>query len=103
MSVCGTSFCFRLLLKDMESWGLQVRWLIWLLAMLGISYQYMFHERYVFNTKCHYINATLQANYCNTWMRLMYRDRSTHCSTIEENNVTSISITITKDIRKPKY
>ncbi|XP_014769256.1 monocyte to macrophage differentiation factor 2 isoform X3 [Octopus bimaculoides] len=42
----AASYTPWLLLKDMENWGVQVRWLIWMLAMMGISYQYMFHEKY---------------------------------------------------------
>ncbi|XP_013404591.1 monocyte to macrophage differentiation factor 2 isoform X2 [Lingula anatina] len=42
----AASYTPWLTLKDMQTWGMQTLWLVWLAAVLGIVYQYTFHEKY---------------------------------------------------------
>ncbi|XP_064610956.1 monocyte to macrophage differentiation factor 2-like isoform X2 [Liolophura sinensis] len=42
----ASSYTPWLTLKDMGSWGCQFLCLVWLLAAIGIAYQYTFHEQY---------------------------------------------------------
>ncbi|KAK6187120.1 hypothetical protein SNE40_005213 [Patella caerulea] len=42
----AASYTPWLCLKDLGNWGVSVLWLVWILAILGIIYQYTFHEKY---------------------------------------------------------
>jgi len=42
----ASSYSPWLLMKESGSLGSHMRWLVWMLALIGIIYQYTFHERY---------------------------------------------------------
>ncbi|KAK2167601.1 hypothetical protein LSH36_26g11027 [Paralvinella palmiformis] len=42
----AASYTPWLTLKEYDGWGLMMLWIVWIAAMLGIYYQYTFHEQY---------------------------------------------------------
>jgi hypothetical protein len=38
-------FTFRLTLRDLEHWGSHCLWVVWIMAVIGIWYQYTYHEQ----------------------------------------------------------
>jgi len=42
----AASYTPWLSLKQVGTFGEQMRWIVWLLALLGMAYQYLFHEKY---------------------------------------------------------
>ncbi len=50
------------MLKEFDSWGNSMMWIVWIGAVLGIIYQYTFHEQYVLSNtivNVHYIKICI--------------------------------------------